>query len=299
MKTFSERLKENKIIIADGAMGTMLIDRGLKAGGCPELFNVTNPEMISEINRAYLDAGAEILETCTFGANPMKLARHKLEHRFEEINKAAVAITRAAAGGKAYIAACIGPSGRIMKPFGDTEPAAVQSSYERQLQVLINAGIEIIWIETMTDLREAVIAVQAAKKENPHIPVIATMTFDKTPRGYFTIMGNSIELTVRELETAGADAVGSNCGNGIRNMIEIAKLFAKTTHLPVSIRPNAGLPVLKDNKPSYPETADFFAKKARDLVSAGVRIIGGCCGTTPEHIEMMKRRLSEYQEIRK
>jgi 5-methyltetrahydrofolate--homocysteine methyltransferase len=247
--------------------------------------------MISEINRQYLAAGAEILETCTFGANPMKLARHGLEHRFEEFNKAAVAITRAAAGGKAYVAACIGPSGRIMKPFGDTEPAAVQSSFERQMQVLINAGIEIIWIETMTDIREAVIAVHAAKKEDPHIPVIATMTFDKTPRGYFTIMGNSIEQVVKELEATGADAAGSNCGNGIRNMIEIAGLFAKTTQLPVCIRPNAGLPVLKDNKPSYPETPLFFAKKARDLISAGVRILGGCCGTTPLHIEMLKKKL--------
>jgi len=291
MKKFLKRLKEKRIIIADGAMGTMLIDGGLKAGECPEFLNVTNPKMISEINRKYLDAGAEILETCTFGANPIKLARHKLEHRFEEINKAAVAITRAVASSKAYVAACIGPSGRIMKPFGDTEPAAVQSSYERQMQVLIHAGIDIIWIETMTDLREAVIAARAAKKEAPRTPVIAAMTFDKTPRGYFTIMGNSIEQAARELESAGADAVGSNCGNGIGNMIEIAAIFAKATRLPVSIRPNAGLPVLKTNKPVYPETSIIFAKRAQDLVGAGVRIIGGCCGTTPEHIKKLKKTL--------
>jgi 5-methyltetrahydrofolate--homocysteine methyltransferase len=291
MKKFTKRLKEKRIIIADGAMGSMLIDRGLKAGECPELLNLASPEMISEINRQYLDAGAEILETCTFGANPLKLARHKLEHRFEEINKAAVAITRAVAGSKSYVAACIGPSGRIMKPYGDTEPAAVQSSFERQMQVLIHAGIDIIWIETMTDLREAVIAVLAAKKETPRVPVIATMTFDKTQRGYFTIMGNSIEQAARELESAGADAVGSNCGNGIENMVEIAGVFAKTTRLPISIRPNAGLPVLRAKKPVYPETPNFFAEKAHDLVSIGVRIIGGCCGTTPLHIEKLKKAL--------
>ncbi|HEX7320963.1 MAG TPA: homocysteine S-methyltransferase family protein [bacterium] len=291
MKKFSKRLKEKRIIIADGAMGTMLIDRGLKAGECPELFNETNPEMISEINRKYLDAGAEILETCTFGANPLKLARHKLEHRFKEINKAAVAITRAVAGSKAYVAACIGPSGRIMKPFGDTEPAAVQSSYERQMQVLIHAGIDIIWVETMTDLREAVIAVQAAKKEAPHIPVFAAMTFDKTRRGYFTIMGNNIEQVVKELEAVGADAVGSNCGNGIGNMIEIATQFARSARVPISIRPNAGLPVLKANKPVYPESPGFFAEKAQALVSAGVRIIGGCCGTTPLHIAVIRNKM--------
>jgi len=297
MKKFIDRLKENRIIIADGAMGTMLIDRGLKAGECPELYNVTHPKMISDINRRYLDAGAEILETCTFGANPLKLARYKIEARGEEINKAAVRITRAVARGKAYVAACIGPSGRIMKPFGDTEPTAVYGSFERQMQVLVQAGIDIIWIETMTDLREAVIAFQAAKKIAPSIFVIAAMTFDKTPRGYFTIMGNSIQQTARELESAGADAVGSNCGNGIENMIEIAAIFAKTTRLPVSIRPNAGLPVLKANRPVYPETPDFFVEKIGGLVDAGVRIIGGCCGTTPLHIEKINKSISEYQGI--
>jgi 5-methyltetrahydrofolate--homocysteine methyltransferase len=297
MKSFPKRLKENKVIIADGAMGTMLIDRGMKAGECPELLNVTAPETISEISCKYLDAGAEILETCTFGANPLKLARHRLEERYEEINMAAVRITRTVARDKAYVAACIGPSGRIMKPFGDTEPAAVQSSYERQIQVLIHAGVDIIWIETMTDLREAVIAVRTAKRVDLHIPVIAAMTFNKTQRGYFTIMGNSVEQVARELQSAGADAVGSNCGNGIENMVEIAGVFAGTMKLPISIRPNAGLPVLKANKPVYPESPDFFVEKAQDLVSTGVRIIGGCCGTTPEHIKKIKRSISEYQDI--
>lgn len=294
MKEFLQRLKDANIIVADGAMGTMLIGKGLKPGGCPELYNLTHPKIVEEINRLYLNAGAEVIATNTFGASPLKLARYGLRDKTEEINRTAVLLTRKIAGDKAYVAACIGPSGKILKPYGDTEPEEITDSFKRQIKVLMDTGIDVIWIETMTDLREAALAIKAAKSISPMTPVITAMTFDKTRKGYYTIMGNSITDAVNALQNAGADIIGSNCGNGIENMIEIAHQLRKHTNLAISIRPNAGLPIVKDNIPFYPETPEFFAQKIPELIELNVSIIGGCCGTTSEHIRAIKKVADSY-----
>jgi 5-methyltetrahydrofolate--homocysteine methyltransferase len=169
----------------------------------------------------------------------------------------------------------------------------MRESYVRQVRACIDAGADLVCIETMTDLNEAVLAIEACKAVSPAIPVCATMTFDPTPRGYFTIMGVTIEQAARGMEMAGADVIGSNCGNGIERMIEIAREFKQHTSLPLIIQSNAGLPEMTSDGPIYSETPEFMADNARALVEIGVQIIGGCCGTTPEHIAAMRRVVDE------
>ena len=295
MKNLLERLKDGEILVADGAMGTMLMDHGLKPGEPPESFNLTRPEVLEEIARLYLEAGADIIQTNTFGASPLRLALHSLDGKTEKINRNAVLAVRKVVGDRAYISASCGPSGKLLKPYGDTEPEEIYSSFERQMKALISAGVDAISIETMTDLTEATLAIKAAKTVLPSTPVMAAMTFDLTPKGFFTVMGTSIQEAARGLEEAGADIIGSNCGNGIENMIEIAKEFKKYSKLPIIIQSNAGIPEMRGDRPAWPETPEFMAEKAKELVSLGVSIIGGCCGTTPEHIRALRRTVDRQR----
>ena len=195
---------------------------------------------------------------------------------------------RKAVEGRAYVSASCGPCGKILKPYGDTDPLIIYESFEIQMQAFAESGCDVICIETMMDLGEMILALKAAKMKAPGIPVMATMTYDATPKGFFTIMGDTIEKAAKTLEEAGADVVGSNCGNGIENMIRIAREYRKHTTLPLIIQSNAGLPLIENGELIYPETPEFMAEKAKELVDAGVSIIGGCCGTTPEHIRAIK-----------
>ncbi len=287
MKLFLDRLKEGRPIIGDGALGTMLLARGLAGGQCPEAWNLSRPEVLREIAEEYVAAGSEIVATNTFGASPLKLAQYGLEGRTEAINLAAVEVLRGTVGDQAYIAASCGPSGRLLKPYGDAEPQAVQESYRRQMSPLIAAGVDVVLIETMIDLAEAVLAIRAAKDVSPRVPVVATMTFDATPKGFFTVMGTTIEKAAAGLQAAGADVIGSNCGNGIVNMVEIARRFRQCSDSPLIIQSNAGLPEVRDGRVEYPESPEFMAGKVKELLEIGVSIIGGCCGTTPAHVRAM------------
>lgn len=293
MKSILQKLKTNEILIADGAMGTMLFARGLQPGKPPESVNLKTPEILEEIAQAYLDAGAKIIQTNTFGASPLKLSDYGLQDKTEEINRIAVERVKKVVGDKAYVSGSVGPSGKLLKPFGDTEPEDIYKSYERQMKVLINAGVDLICIETMTDLNEATLAIKAAKSISPEIPIMATMTFDETPRGFYTIMGVSIEDAVVGLQKAGADIIGSNCGNGIENMIKIAQVFKNFSKLPIIIQSNAGIPEMKEGKLIYSETPEFFGEKAKELINVGVSIIGGCCGTTPEYIKAIRKTVDD------
>ena len=289
MEPLLERIKKGEILIGDGAMGSLLMARAkdLIKGKSPEFINLSRTDILEEVASLYLEAGADIVQTNTFGGSPLKLSDYALDDKTEEINRAAVLAVKKVVGGRAYVSASCGPSGKMLKPYGTSEPEEMSGSFSRQLKVLIDAGADIICVETMTDVQEAVLAVKAAKEISPSTPVMATMTFDKTPRGFFTMMGVTIEKAAKELEAAGADIVGSNCGNGIENMILIAGEFKKFTALPVIIQSNAGLPEVKDDGVIYPETPEFMAKKSKELAAAGVSIIGGCCGTTPEHIRVI------------
>lgn len=289
MKSFLGQVRRGKIFIADGAMGTMLFQRGLKPGDCPEALNLSNPELLREIAVLYLEAGADIIQTNSFGGSPLKLAAYGLAEKADEINRMAVEVVKSVVNGKAYIYGSCGPCGRILKPYGDTEPDEVYESFKIQAEALIKAGVNMICMETMTDLNEAQFAIKSARDLSADLPIMATMTFDPTPGGFYTIMGVDIKQAAAGLEEAGADIIGSNCGNGIENMVKIAREFKAATSLPIIIQSNAGLPRMEGTTPVYDETPDFMAEKSKELIELGVSVIGGCCGTTPEHIRAIKQ----------
>ncbi|MFZ5981114.1 MAG: homocysteine S-methyltransferase family protein [Candidatus Zixiibacteriota bacterium] len=289
MEDIFKRLARGEILVADGAMGTMLIARGVDIKKGPEAINLTETTLLEEIAGEYLEAGADIVQTNTFGASPLKLAGYGLADQAREINQNAVRAVKKAVGGRAYVSVSCGPSGKLLKPFGDTDPETVFESYQKQISYVVETGPDLICVETMTDINEAVMAVTAAKKVAPHLPLMATMTFEETPRGFFTIMGVSVEQAAIELTKAGADIVGSNCGNGIELMVKVALEFKRTTELPLLIQANAGLPEIVEEKIVYNESPEFMADKARALVETGVSIIGGCCGTTPDHIRALRK----------
>ena len=261
MKPILERLKAGEVLVSDGAMGTMLFQRGLKPGECPELFNLIHPETPEEIALLYFQAGADIMQTNTFGGSRLKLSNYKIESKTKEINRKAVNAVKKAVDNKAYISGSCDPSGEMLKPYGNVEKETVYNSFLEQISALIESGVDLICIETMTDLQEAILAVKAAKTVSPLIPVMATMTFDKIPKGFYTIMGISIEKAVEGLTGSGADIIGSNCWHGIDNMIEIAKQIKKISDRPIMIQSNAGLPENKGNELVYPESPSYFAEK--------------------------------------
>jgi len=289
MEAVLERIGKGETLTADGAMGSLLMARAkdLIKGKCPEFINLSRPDILEEVASLYLEAGADIVQTNTFGGSPLKLSDYSLDDKTEEINKAAVQAVKKVVEGKAYVSASCGPTGKMLKPHGNMEPDEIYENFIRQLKAMIEAGADIVCVETMTDLQEATLAIKAAKGISPSIPVMATMTFDKTPRGFFTMMGVNIETAAKELEGAGADIIGSNCGNGVENMILIAKEYRSFSSLPLIIQSNAGLPEIRGEETVYPETPEFMAEKSKELVGAGVSIVGGCCGTTPEHIRMI------------
>ena len=288
MKDLRTRLAAGDVLVGDGAWGTLLMAHGVGPGEAPESLNLTQAGVIEEIASLYVEAGADLITTNTFGGSPARLRQFGLDAQTEAVNRAAVEAVRRAAGGRAYASASVGPSGHLMKPYGDADPVDIGAGYERQIRALAEAGADLVCIETMTDLAEAVLAVRAAKSVAPDLPVIVTMTFETTRRGFFTVMGVSIEQAVRGLSEAGADILGSNCGNGSVTMVAIAREFRALTGLPIAIQPNAGLPEPLDGSLVYPETPEFMAGQARELLAAGVAIIGGCCGTTPAHVRALR-----------
>jgi 5-methyltetrahydrofolate--homocysteine methyltransferase len=269
----------------------MLIERGLKPGECPERWNLEKPSVLEEIAGLYLEAGAQIISTNSFGGTPLRLAAFNLDDQTEAINQSAVQAVRLAVGDRAYVSASVGPTGRKLEPDGDTDPEAIAASFERQIQALIAAGIDLISVETMSDLTEASTAIKAARDLSPSIPICASMTFDLTEQGFCTSTGAPVPEAIDGLTEAGADLIGSNCGTGIKNMVNLAESFRQHTDMPLIIQSNAGLPQIVDGHLIYAESAEFMAEKSRRLIDLGVSIIGGCCGTTPDHIRALRREI--------
>ncbi len=294
MRGLLDRITGGEVLAGDGAMGTLLMEHGLEPGQCPESFNLERPEVLREVARRYLEAGADIVQTNTFGATPVKLARYGLEDRADEINAQAVQAVRDAVGPRAaYVSGSCGPCGSLLAPYGEADPDVVREAFSRQVRALVGAGVDMLCIETMTDLAEARLAVEAARSVSSSVPLAVTMTFDPTPNGFFTIMGTSIEQAVSGLTDSGADIIGSNCGNGIEKMVEIAGDLRRRSALPLLIQSNAGLPELVGGRVVYPETPERLAEGCERLLDLGVNIIGGCCGTTPAHIAAMRRVVDE------
>ncbi len=283
-----DRLKSGGILISDGALGTMLQAAGLEPGVCPETWNADFPDKVEAIARAYAEAGSDAVETNTFGGNRFKLSHYGLQDRVVELNRKAVEITRRAIGPDRIVLGSVGPTG-ILLMMGDVTEEELYEGFKKQCVALAEAGADVICIETMTALDEATIATRAAK-ENTDLTVITTMTFDKTIQGDFrTMMGVSPEEMVVALKEAGADIIGTNCGNGMENMIPIVELIRKIDPaIPVLVHANAGLPHFHDGKNVFSETPEITASYVPRLIQAGANIIGGCCGTTPAHIRRMR-----------
>jgi len=291
MGEIKEKLKKHKILISDGAWGTFLHSLGLQAGECPELWNLTHPDKVFIIAKSYIEAGSDIIETNSFGANKFKLQNFGLVDKVEEINIAAAQISRTAAGNDKIVIGSVGPTGKMLF-MGEINEEDLFDAYRCQISALISGGVDAIVIETMTDIEEAIIAIKAAKTITDK-EVICTMTFEKNVDGkYRTIMGvTPSEMVIRTLD-AGVDIVGANCGNGIEDMISIVKEIREINkEIPVLVHANAGIPIYSDGKTLFPETPEFMASKLIDLVDAGANIIGGCCGTNPEHIRAFREKL--------
>ncbi len=279
----------------DGAIGSLLQRRGLEAGACPEAFTLTHPEVLLEIHRAYVAAGSDIIQTNTFGGNVLRLAKYGLDDKTQEINARAVELARQAAGDQAHVAASVGPTGELLEPYGDVTRDAVLKAFQIQARGLEEA--DLVNIETMTSIDEALLAVQAIRSVLD-LPVSVSMTFNQTPRGYFTIMGESVERSSRLLTESGVDMLGSNCGEGVDQMLAIVTELRALTALPLLAKPNAGIPRVIGGQEMYPETPESFTAKMRLVMEAGVALCGCCCGTTPDHIRGLRRAADEINADR-
>jgi 5-methyltetrahydrofolate--homocysteine methyltransferase len=273
-----------KILVSDGAWGTFLQKKGLQPGECPELWNITHREDVLDIACSYIAAGSDMIETNSFGGSRFKLEKYGLAHQVEELNKVAAQISRQAAGSDKIVLGSIGPTGKLLL-MEEVTSEEMYEAFREQAVALEAGGADAIIVETMTDLEEAILAVRAAH-ENTNLEVICTMTFDKLATGGFrTMMGVSPAEMVHPLMKAGATVIGANCGNGIRDMVPIAKdIRSVNKEVPVLIHANAGMPIFQEGVTVFPESPEEMALSAEELILAGVNIIGGCCGTTPEHI---------------
>ena len=290
-QTFIER---NGAALADGAMGTMLFDQGLESGGSPELWNIEQPDRVGAVHRGYLEAGAELILTNTFGGNRFRLALHGLEGRVEELNRAGARIAReaaAAAGQGALVAGDIGPSGGILEPLGDLAFEAAVSGFAEQARALIGSEVDVIWIETMSDLEEVRAAMEGVRRVSPTIPLLTTMTFDT--RGH-TMMGVSPEQAVDALHGWGAAAVGGNCGNGPEEILEvIEKMKRRAPQVRLVAKANAGVPAWKNGRAAYGAGPEEMAAYAAAVAERGAWLIGACCGSTPTHLRAMAESLGD------
>ncbi len=285
-------MREERILF-DGAMGTELMRRGLSKGECPETWNLSFPEKVQEIHQLYFEAGAQVITTNSFGGHPVKLKAYGLEDRAEELNRAAARIAVAIKGEGQFVAGSLGPAGKFLKPFGPLEENELEEGFYLQALALASGGVDALLIETMYDLREAIVALRACQKACPKIPVMVTMTFQRTPKGFFTLMGQKATECMQLLEREGADAVGANCTLTSADMAELAPLLRQATSLPLIIQPNAGQPALDEKgELKYSQSIEEFVAPFEKIIEAGVQAIGGCCGTTPEYIRRLAQILN-------
>jgi 5-methyltetrahydrofolate--homocysteine methyltransferase len=299
MKKLLEELKI-RVLLSDGAMGTQLQLAGLPSGHCGEAWNVDHPDRVLKIQRAYAEAGSDCILTNTFGASRIMLNRHDEADRTVDINQAAVGIAREALGGRGFVFGDIGPFGGLMEPYGDIVKADVEFAFREQARALVEAGADAIIIETQTALEELEIAIAAAKEAGAPV-VIGSIAFDKMVDvdDVRTMMGVSPEHAAEFMVSHGCDILALNCGTFIdmKTAAKIIRRYHAISGLPTMAQPNAGQPVLEKMQVLYKETPDEMASGLPDLLDAGVCIVGGCCGSTPDHIRRFRRVLQERQGV--
>lgn len=284
MAKITEILKSKGTLVSDGAWGTFIHQKGLTADECPESWNLSRSDDIYDVALSYVKAGADMILTNSFGGSPFKLAPYGLDDKTYEINKAAAEISKRAAGDDVLVLGSVGPTGKMLM-MGDVSEQELFDGFVEQIRGLSDGGADAIIIETMSDMEEARVAVRAAKSVSDK-EVVCTFTFSLTPANeYRTMMGTSPVDTVNMLVSEGADIIGANCGNGTAGMIDIVKEIRRVnTEIPVLVHANAGMPELREGVSFFPETPAEMSVQIADLIDAGANIVGGCCGTTPEHI---------------
>jgi len=284
-----EELTSAGVVLTDGAWGTELQARGLAAGELPDSWNLSYPDRVEEVARAYVEAGSQVILTNTFRANRMTAAEQLGDMDIRQINRAGVEISRRAAQGKARVVASMGPSGKLLMA-GDVDEAALLAAFREQAEALAEAQADAIVVETMAELAEASLAVRAAKGTG--LPVVACMVFDSGKNKDRTMMGVTPEQAAAALAQAGADVIGANCGNGIAGYVPVCRRLRAATALPIWIKANAGLPELEAGKVVYRTAPEEFASFVPEIVEAGANFIGGCCGTNPDFIRACRQVLA-------
>lgn len=294
MTDLQQLLASGQPLVADGGMGTMLFSAGLAHGSAPELWNVARPHDVQHIHVAYIEAGAQIVLTNTFGGNRIRLERHDLGERVTELNTAGASLARTAAdaaGHPVAVGGSIGPSGEMMQPLGTLDYAVAVDVFAEQAQALLAGGVDVFWIETMADLEEVQAAVEGCRQASADLPIVTTMTFDTKGR---TMMGVKPEQALSALRELGVIALGANCGNGPDEIQMVVEQMRQ--HDPAMVlvaKSNAGLPHMHDGHAVYDATPDDMAAYARSAVSQGARIVGACCGSTPAHIQAIAQVIKE------
>ena len=288
-------LINERILILDGAMGSMLLAQGFPAGTPLEIWNIDHPEKIMKIHKDYFEAGSDAVFTNTFGGSALKLSAYKHGSSIEEYNRKAVEIAMEVCPEDGYLGGDIGPSGVFLPPVGNGTVEQYEANFYEQAQFLAKAKVDFFVIETMIDIRESVAAVKAAKKA-ANLPVFASIAYQKKPKGYFTVMGDTVEKCVKELEKAGADVIGANCSIASDEMVDLITQINQYTNLPILAKPNAGKPELVKGKTVYNAKPEDFANDLIQMIEAGARAVGGCCGSTPEFIKEIKHLVNKLEK---
>lgn len=295
--TILERLAAGDVLVSDGAMGTYLQARGLEPGGCPEAFNAQQPEIIRRMAADYFNAGSDMVLTASFGGSRVMLEKYGHSGQAREFNRLAATHARSVASPWHFVVGSVGPTGELLESNGGTTPdGEIYDAFVEQVNGLEEGGIDAVVVETMISVEEALLAIRAAK-EHTDLIVMSTMMYDKGPRGWFTMMGDTPASATARLRNAGADVVGANCGNGSDRMVELAEIIRETYDGYMIVHSNAGIPEIRQGQIVYPETPEYMTERFMKLADIGVNIIGGCCGTTPKHIQRFAEAVHEHAPV--
>ena len=285
-QTICDLIKKRTVLL-DGGLGTELIKHGFPQGACPESWNVENPEVVKHIHRSYYQAGSDAVLTNSFGGNKIKMSAYGLEKRCYELNLAAAEIANEVKPKGRFLGGSMGPTGKFLKPQGEHTEAEFEDAFAEQARGLSDGKVDFLLIETQYDLKEALCALRGARKVTS-LPVFVTMTFNRTPRGFFTLMGNSVSQCLRELESQGVPVVGSNCTLNSEEMTELVRIMRELTALPLIAQANAGKPSLSsEGEVTYSQGLENYVHFIPQMIKNGANLVGGCCGTNPDYIKRM------------
>lgn len=293
--SFLDLIKE-RVVLLDGGMGTELIRHGFPQGACPESWNEEKPDVVKSIHQNYFDAGADAVLTNSFGGSKIKLSSYALEKQCYELNLAAARVANEVKPEGKFVAGSMGPTGKFLKPQGEFSEEEFEDAYAEQAKGLTDGKVDFLLIETQYDIKEALCALRGAKKSS-HLPVFVTMTFNHYPRGFFTIMGNTVSQCVEELEKNEVLVLGANCTLNSEEMVDLIKLMREATSLPLIAQANAGKPSLStEGEVSYSQGLEDYVGFIPQIINNGANLIGGCCGTNPDYIRRMAQIIKEDQQ---